>query len=967
MPREFFRILSRNRASTTSTIRRHHSRALSLETLDGRVLLSSVPGGGTFGPLALVQTPRTPLMDAKTSDAGILESAALTSSNWSGYVAETNLNDPQTNSVTAVAGSWVVPSVTGPQGASSYSSVWVGIDGANGNNTVEQVGTEQDVVDGVPIYYAWWEMYSTGAQQPQQVFTGMTVRPGDLVQASVQFISTGLFAGDFELGITDTSRPNDSFAAVASPATTQNPRPLRNSAEWIVENPKESGSVRELANFGDVTFSDAAATINGITGGINSPARQSTQLNMVSNGVTEASTSALPNPTGPNASFSVSFALESAVDCEGVLYALQNGTLYSSPAGQSDWSPVTDDVLSIAAGGDGGLYILYTNDTVDRYVYGRVPTSVDPTGTATALVAGGDGGIYILHANSLYRYYYGAGGLSPIEVTGQDRAVVAGGDGGIYVLHANDTVSRYYYGQGWTSVDPTGQATALVAGGDGGIYILHANSLYRYYYGAGGLSPIEVTGQDRAIAAGGDGGVYVLHANDTVNRYYYGQGWTTVDPTGQATALVAGGDGGIYILHANSLYRYYYGAGGLSPIEVTGQDRAIAAGGDGGVYVLHSNDTLGRYYYGQGWSPVDSTGDVLSMAAGGDGGIYILHAGGTVDRHIYGQNPTPVDSSGSVETIVAGGDGGIYLLRSDGSVYRFASYLGEQMESPSGNSGGVSAIAAGGDGGVYFLYNSGVVDRVVWAFTDNAADNGRVTTMVSGGDGGIYLLHPGGSVSRYVSYLGDQLETLFGVSTIAAGGDGGVYFLYHSGVVDRVVWAFSGNQADSGPVTTMVSGGDGGIYLLHSDGSVYRYVSYLGKQLESPSGNSGGVRALAAGGDGGVYFLYNDGSFVNPRRLGPFPATKLTAVRSRRWPAVATAESTYCIPTEASAGTFGAPVSRRCPSAGCMPLPLRAMGASTCSRPTAFWPATPGAWAKKRSLILTPPVIQSQFQSAVTV
>ena len=135
---------------------------------------------------------------------------AVTSPNWSGYVTETNLQNPQANSVTYVAGSWIVPTVTGPSSGTTYSCVWVGIDGLNGS-TVEQIGTEQDMVNGSPVYRAWWEMFSSGIGQPQQ-FTTMTLLPGDSISASVQFITSGPHAGQFYLSIVDNSRVNDSFS-----------------------------------------------------------------------------------------------------------------------------------------------------------------------------------------------------------------------------------------------------------------------------------------------------------------------------------------------------------------------------------------------------------------------------------------------------------------------------------------------------------------------------------------------------------------------------------------------------------------------------------------------------------------------------------------------------------------------------------------------------------------------------------
>ena len=94
--------------------------------------------------------------------------SAVQSSNWSGYAAETNLNDPASGAVTAVSGSWVVPKVTPTSNSSTaYSSVWVGIDGYS-SSTVEQIGTDSDVVNGQVQYYAWVRNVSVGLGEHNQ-------------------------------------------------------------------------------------------------------------------------------------------------------------------------------------------------------------------------------------------------------------------------------------------------------------------------------------------------------------------------------------------------------------------------------------------------------------------------------------------------------------------------------------------------------------------------------------------------------------------------------------------------------------------------------------------------------------------------------------------------------------------------------------------------------------------------------
>ena len=221
--------------------------------------------------------------------------SAKTSPNWSGYVAATNFSQPQPNSVidsvTKVSGSWIVPTVTASTG-STYSAVWVGIDGW-GNSTVEQDGTSENVIDGKPVYYAWWEMYSSGMQQPSQRIFSMTVVPGDTITASVQYITSGAHAGQFHLSIVDNSQPNDSFSIYASSSQYQSPLAQRSSAEWIVEAPGVGGSLSQLADFSPVTFTNASAVINGVSGPINDSNWQSEPVDVYSNGVLQDKTSAL--------------------------------------------------------------------------------------------------------------------------------------------------------------------------------------------------------------------------------------------------------------------------------------------------------------------------------------------------------------------------------------------------------------------------------------------------------------------------------------------------------------------------------------------------------------------------------------------------------------------------------------------------------------------------------------------------
>ena len=249
---------------------------------------------------------------------------ATTTPNWSGYVATTP-ND----SVTSVTGTWTVPTVTATSG-NTDSFAWVGIDGY-GNGTVEQAGTAQGTHNGVPYYYAWWEMWSSINHQPEQTISTMTVSPGDSITASVTYQTSGTYAGDYLLSINDTSHSNDSFSTYANPQQYQDPLPDHSTAEWIMETPSSGGTYATLPEFSPVTFTNCYATISGASAQVQA-------LNMNRNGVTLDTTSALTSGT----SFSVlydssgaagqSATLQSRKKTGGLVIAQHAGTRIAEPS-----------------------------------------------------------------------------------------------------------------------------------------------------------------------------------------------------------------------------------------------------------------------------------------------------------------------------------------------------------------------------------------------------------------------------------------------------------------------------------------------------------------------------------------------------------------------------------------------------------------------------------------------------------
>ena len=218
-----------------------------------------------------------------------------TSSNWSGYAAETNLNNATSGSVTAVSGTWKVPNGHGQQqqhrlffglGRDRRLQLVFGRADRHRLGHRQRAGRVLRVVRNVSVGLDERNQHDDFRRRHDQ-------RLGDL-------LTSGTHAGQFQLTITDASKTNDTFTIYETASSV-----ARSSAEWVVEAPSSSSGVLPLANFGSVTFTNATATINGKTGAIDSSTWQDASIDMVSYGsAVEASTSGLTD-SGGTSSFTV--------------------------------------------------------------------------------------------------------------------------------------------------------------------------------------------------------------------------------------------------------------------------------------------------------------------------------------------------------------------------------------------------------------------------------------------------------------------------------------------------------------------------------------------------------------------------------------------------------------------------------------------------------------------------------------
>jgi len=163
------------------------------------------------------------------------------STNWAGYIYSAP-------GIDSVGGTWIVPQVADGYGTSA-SSIWVGIGGSTTNDLI-QAGTEQDLISGQPVYYAWYETLPTPAQRVR-----MDVAPGDQITVRIAEVAPNQWS------VVIANGTNGQMAQLTLFYTSSH-----SSAEWIVEAPtlqnNRTGERRQLplANFGAVHFSGIAAT-----------------------------------------------------------------------------------------------------------------------------------------------------------------------------------------------------------------------------------------------------------------------------------------------------------------------------------------------------------------------------------------------------------------------------------------------------------------------------------------------------------------------------------------------------------------------------------------------------------------------------------------------------------------------------------------------------------------------------------
>lgn len=229
-----------------------------------------------------------------TAESALKTEAALVAandSNWAGYIAASDLINPQ-QIVTSVSAAWIVPTVNVSALNNTFTAVWIGI-GGYFDNTLIQVGTEQDSLGDRGDYSAWFELL------PQFAITidTITVSPGDQMNASIQLIDPA--TDQWSIYIEDVTKGQTFQNAVYYSS-------YRLSAEWIVERPTTGRQLSILADVGTVVFDNCQVTMGSQNGSIISfPFIQSVMYEMVHNTTGIVQLAAVSDLVNGGSSFSV--------------------------------------------------------------------------------------------------------------------------------------------------------------------------------------------------------------------------------------------------------------------------------------------------------------------------------------------------------------------------------------------------------------------------------------------------------------------------------------------------------------------------------------------------------------------------------------------------------------------------------------------------------------------------------------
>jgi len=217
---------------------------------------------------------------------------------WSGAV----VHAPDGDTFRWVEGTFTVPNAFPPGGAQDFvwysASTWVGIDGIDGSGDVLQAGCDSDVMR---TFFGtvsrqlnpWWEWFPAGSFW----ISNLPISQGDTVNVLI-CVTAGSQTDATIFLYNLTSNIAAHFMATAPKGTAL----VGNSAEWVVERLEIDTNTPELAQYGEVCFSETnAGTAKGklLQGGTGNTINMVDGGNVISEGIIQNATVVEVKYTGP--------------------------------------------------------------------------------------------------------------------------------------------------------------------------------------------------------------------------------------------------------------------------------------------------------------------------------------------------------------------------------------------------------------------------------------------------------------------------------------------------------------------------------------------------------------------------------------------------------------------------------------------------------------------------------------------
>lgn len=197
------------------------------------------------------------------------------SANWAGYIGVSSAP------VTAVTGTFTVPTLDCTATPTGSEATWDGIGGVKPGEALIQTGVESECVNGVQTDLPWWEIVGGTTSLPAQPFTGFSVQAGEILTVTVnQDATSGAWLtclSDAATGVMGVMLTGSSagIGQGSCTSTISNYTPEQDTsmysysggttADWIAEDPTSAATntLVPLASFGTVAFSGIGMSASG--------------------------------------------------------------------------------------------------------------------------------------------------------------------------------------------------------------------------------------------------------------------------------------------------------------------------------------------------------------------------------------------------------------------------------------------------------------------------------------------------------------------------------------------------------------------------------------------------------------------------------------------------------------------------------------------------------------------------------